>query len=293
MSIAVVIPNYNRGREVCALLESLQNQTVSPEVCIVVDDCSTDDSPDAISRKFPEVHIERLASNAGPSSARHCGYTLVRSDIIIGLDSDVLVKDPGLFEKLEALFAQRKEIACIAFRIINENTGKDDVGRWWHPVSIIEMSEYHFETSYFSGTGFAIRKAAYDLIDGFPKDIFMFNEEVEVALQLLGKGMTIEYEPSLVVYHCVSPLARNTRIPFFAKRQNQLLAVIKYYPFLRGLFFLFPRICETFVKAVFARRLSLYFAGFINVRRAIVQRLKKRKPLPGAVWKRIEHIGNQ
>ena len=44
MSLAVIIPNYNKEKYITKCIESVFAQTLQPTEVIVVDDCSTDNS---------------------------------------------------------------------------------------------------------------------------------------------------------------------------------------------------------------------------------------------------------
>ena len=62
---SIVIPNYNGAGYYKKCLDSLRNQTLPPDRIIVVDNGSTDGSPEAIAREFPEVRLIRFTENTG------------------------------------------------------------------------------------------------------------------------------------------------------------------------------------------------------------------------------------
>lgn len=286
----MVIPNYNRGSETCRLLESIHSQAVVPDEVIVVDDASADDSRVRIKAEFPIVRMLALNHNSGPSVARHVGFSSVRSEFIVGIDSDVVLPAGDVFTAIEHAFDQNQDADCLAFRILLDHTGADDVFRWWHSPSVSIAAAREFDTHYFSGTAFAIRRATYKTIEGFPSDLFMFNEEVEVALQLLGHGSVIRYIPDIVVHHCPSLRARNNRIPFYHKRRNQLLMVAKYYTFWRGAGFWIPRMGKTLVSALCHGEIRNVARAVWGARALVLSRLSNRTPLPPTAWKRLRAL---
>ena len=90
--ISVIVPVYNRGARVLATIESALAQTLSPLEIIVVDDGSTDETPQILARAYaenPRVVLLRQ-ENAGVAAARNFGLQKARGDLIAFLDHDDL-----------------------------------------------------------------------------------------------------------------------------------------------------------------------------------------------------------
>ena len=96
LTISVVIPTYNRAREVGAAIESALAQTRPALEIIVVDDGSTDETPDVLARYGQRIRVVRQV-NQGVSAARNAGIAAARGDLVAFLDSD----DVWLPRKLE------------------------------------------------------------------------------------------------------------------------------------------------------------------------------------------------
>ncbi|HEX6376789.1 MAG TPA: glycosyltransferase family 2 protein [Allosphingosinicella sp.] len=88
-SVSVVIPAYNVAGYLDKSVGSALAQGVDVEV-IVVDDGSTDATPDAIRRleADPRVRGFRLSVNGGPSAARNKGLDEARGEWVAFLDAD-------------------------------------------------------------------------------------------------------------------------------------------------------------------------------------------------------------
>ncbi|MBD5371431.1 MAG: glycosyltransferase family 2 protein [Bacteroides sp.] len=99
--ISVVVPAWNAGEWLAEALESLQAQGEAFGECIVVDDGSTDSTPE-IARMFAARDSRfRLVSipNSGPSVARNVGLELVTGSWLAFMDADD-VWLPGAFDRL-------------------------------------------------------------------------------------------------------------------------------------------------------------------------------------------------
>jgi glycosyltransferase involved in cell wall biosynthesis len=86
--VSVVIPAYNVEPWIAAAIESVLNQTCSDLEVIVVDDGSTDSTPQIVGA-FNEPRVRLVAqSNQGPTSARNTGFDEARGEYIALLDAD-------------------------------------------------------------------------------------------------------------------------------------------------------------------------------------------------------------
>lgn len=96
--ISIVINNYNYGRFLTECIESGLNQSAAFEI-IVVDDGSTDDSPERI-RAFGDRIVPVFEANAGQAAAMNAGFSVSRGDWILFLDADDYLL-PGALGRLE------------------------------------------------------------------------------------------------------------------------------------------------------------------------------------------------
>ncbi|HET8773773.1 MAG TPA: glycosyltransferase family A protein, partial [Thermoanaerobaculia bacterium] len=87
LTISVVIPTYNRAGEVGAAIDSALAQTRPALEVIVVDDGSTDQTPDVLARYGEGIRVVRQV-NQGVSAARNAGIAVARGDLLAFLDSD-------------------------------------------------------------------------------------------------------------------------------------------------------------------------------------------------------------
>lgn len=100
--ISVVIPLYNKEKEVLRALESVFAQTRLPDEVIVVDDGSTDQGPMLVEQKYGHrIKMIRL-TNKGVSSARNAGIRAAESEFICLLDADDEWM-PGYLEEINKL----------------------------------------------------------------------------------------------------------------------------------------------------------------------------------------------
>lgn len=90
--VSVVIPTFNRKALLLRVLDNVFAQTYEPIEVIVIDDCSTDGTGEAIraSRFASRVVYERLPVNGGPAAARNAGIVRAKGRYIAFMESDDL-----------------------------------------------------------------------------------------------------------------------------------------------------------------------------------------------------------
>ncbi len=86
-SVSVVIPTYNYGQFVSDAIDSVLKQTRLPDEIIVVDDGSTDGTPEVLRRYGKSIRVVRK-ENAGLPAARNSGIEVATGDLVAFLDAD-------------------------------------------------------------------------------------------------------------------------------------------------------------------------------------------------------------
>ena len=92
MKISVVLANYNGAKFISEAIGGALNQTRLPDEIIIVDDGSTDDSPDIIAdfaaRHTDLIHPVYLDKNRGQAAGFNAAMEHVTGDLVAFLDSD-------------------------------------------------------------------------------------------------------------------------------------------------------------------------------------------------------------
>lgn len=101
MNISVVMCFHNPGKWLSEAIESVLSQTVPVEL-ILVDDASTDDSPQAVPTS-PNVRYLRNAERKGIGYSKKRGCEAAKGDIIAIVDGDDVLR-PNAFEKVLAAY---------------------------------------------------------------------------------------------------------------------------------------------------------------------------------------------
>ena len=119
-TVTVVIPLYNEGRTIYDTIASIIKADYPADKLevVVVDDCSTDDSYEhacRAARDFTNVRVLRNPHNMGKRKGINHAVRESRSEIIVSIDSDVIVF-PTAIRELVARFTA-PDIAAVGGRI--------------------------------------------------------------------------------------------------------------------------------------------------------------------------------
>ena len=109
--LAIVILNWNAAADTVRCIRHISSwKRIQPEVW-VVDNASTDDSLQAISREFPEIHLIRNSSNLGFAGGNNRGImgALSVADVpVLLLNNDAWIEEDDVVRLLETLRANEQ-----------------------------------------------------------------------------------------------------------------------------------------------------------------------------------------
>ena len=194
--ISIIIPLYNAERTLEKCLKAVFDSSFQDFELLVVDDASTDSSP-KIAESFP-CRVLKLASNQGPSVARNHGARNANGDVLLFIDSDIVIRKDTL-----NLFVDSLQAYSAVFGIYTQRPGTDGLlslyQNFYAHKSIKETREL---TSMLYSYCVAIKKAPFLEIGGFDESWRRPTfEDVQLGLRLTEKGHQIYLNKNINVVH--------------------------------------------------------------------------------------------
>ena len=112
--VSVIVTTYNRAGLLPRAVESVMAQTYGDFEVLVVDDCSTDDTPTVIAGfADPRIRAFRHDANRGQSAARNLGITEAQGKYLAFLDDDDEFVPTRLEEQVALLEASPPDTALV------------------------------------------------------------------------------------------------------------------------------------------------------------------------------------
>lgn len=116
--LSVIIPCYNNGKYLIEMIDCFRHQTSSCWEMIIVDDGSTDDTPQVVEKSIidiPNVHFYRRDRNPkGSVVCRNIGFEKAKGKYICHLDADDLVS-PTFVEHRVAFMENHPDVDYASF----------------------------------------------------------------------------------------------------------------------------------------------------------------------------------
>jgi len=124
-AVSTVLATYNHGRFLAGAVNSVLGQTLPDVEVIVVDDGSTDDTPEVMRRYRGDTRVRyHRGDNRGPAAARNTGIRLARAPLVAFLDADDLWL-PAKLERQVRLFAVNPALAVVySRRLLQDQAGR-------------------------------------------------------------------------------------------------------------------------------------------------------------------------
>lgn len=211
MRPAVYIPNYNGSQRIGRALRSLREQSRPVDV-VVVDNGSDDDSLPLLREEFPEVAVLALERNLGFGPALNRAVREHPADPLILLNNDAEC-EPRFVEAL--LDAAAEGVESVAGVLLQERSPEliDSAGVV-ADRTLMGFDHLHGEplaaaagaADPLGPTGGAALydRAAFEAVDGFDERIFLYYEDLDLALRLAAAGARCRLAAGATALHAYS-----------------------------------------------------------------------------------------
>lgn len=138
MLVSVIVPVYNAEKYLVECVESILGQTYQDIECILIDDGSTDASPEICSRlaqQDPRVAFYRQ-DNSGVSVARNHGLKVAKGELILFADSDDVLKNSMVAEMTAMMEFQ--QVDCVVCGIAFFSDSIEDASEEVPPSAVLQ-----------------------------------------------------------------------------------------------------------------------------------------------------------
>ena len=209
---SIIIPAWNGKEYIDDCLNSLLAQDYPDFEVIVVDNGSSDATPDWVAEHFPTVTVIRNERNLGFAGGVNVGLRVARGEVFILFNQDA-VAEPGWLAALVSGLLAAPDIGIAGCKIldIDGKTIQHAGGYLTMPQALpshfgigqAETGQYDQskDVDFVTGAAFAIRREVLQSIGFLDESFYFYFEDVDYCYRARAAGFRIVYLPDAVLRH--------------------------------------------------------------------------------------------
>jgi GT2 family glycosyltransferase len=265
--VTIIIVSFNTWKELEACLASIAAWPPSiPHRVTVVDNASSDGSPEAVRRAWPGVRLIASDRNLGFAAANNLGIRDASTEFVLLLNSDTVVPAGAIDALVRALESDPGAVAAGPRLVGRDGRPEISFGPMMGPFNelrqkalgrlydrgagaavarVERMSARRHYPDWVSGACLLVRRAdalAAGLLD---ERYFLYAEDVDFCAALRGLGRRILFTPDAEVVHLrgasrrarreeTDRAYRRSQIAFYEKHHPRWAPLLRAYLRVRG-----------------------------------------------------------
>lgn len=244
--VSVVVVSYNTRELLERCLGALQAQNGIQTQVVVVDNASTDGSPEMVRERFADVELLALDHNAGFARANNLAFPRCTGEFVLLLNSDAFLA-PGALAQLLAAARRHPCAGAVGPRLLNPDgslqrsawpfphAGRllleavllhrplrrvgllEDLGAWPH--------DEERRVDFLVGACLLLRAEALAEVGGFDERFWLYGEEADLQRRLSARGWEVVFTPAARATHVGAASSKGsvTRLRHFYAGQRRFL----------------------------------------------------------------------
>ena len=246
-SVSVTIVNWNGGDYIEKCLQSLSAQTVKNIEIVIVDNASSDGSPDKLEKIYPSIRLIRNSENLGFSKAHNQAIRETSGQYVIPLNFDITL-EPNFIEEMIKAAKFSDEVGMVSGTLDKKSGDErgviDTTGITMNNMFPGDRGENEEEGEMFSDYEFVFgasgaapllkREMLEDISDKgeyFDEDFIYYVEDVDLCWRAQIAGWKCIFTPYAVGYHergATRKTSRSVRKGYFViGYRNRYCAIFK------------------------------------------------------------------
>ena len=201
LKLSVIIPAYNASKTLPSCLAAVMASDYANYECIVVDDCSSDDTGQ-IAEQFSARVLTLEGGPYGPGYARNRGAEIATGDVVFFVDADVLITPPTVSKVAETFVANPGISAMFGSYDDDPQAGafSSQFKNLFH--HFVHQQGQERAVTFWSGCG-AVRRQVFLESGGFDADRYPRPsiEDIELGYRLTAAGHQIMVNKEVQVKH--------------------------------------------------------------------------------------------
>ncbi len=224
MDVSVIVVSWNVWSWLAPCLRSIRQALGRLEgEIIVVDNASTDGTPERVREAFPEVRLLINPANRGFPAANNQGMAVARGRYFFLLNPDTVVLDQAI-EELVTFADAHPDVGVVGPQLLNPDGSVQSSRRrfptfwtalfestWWQPWAPRSILAHYYvldrpdheiqEVDWVTGAAMLVRREVVERVGPMDEGFFMYAEELDWCRRIRQAGWRVFYYPPAKVIH--------------------------------------------------------------------------------------------
>lgn len=256
MKLSIIIVSWNVKDDLLRCLSSLkENPPPVPFEQIVIDNMSSDGTPNIVRQEYPEVTVIENQENKGFAKANNQGIKQSSGEYILLLNPDTIVR-PNSLGTLVKFLDNNPDVGACGPKLLNANGSAQASVRqfptfrgvlYGHTICRLfglfrsqhrkwMMKDFSYDrqmdVDQIMGAAMMVRRSVIDKVGFMDENFFMYFEEIDLCYRIKEAGWRIVFLPSAVITHLGG--RSSSQVPL--KRIMMLTSLIAFFRKHRGRF---------------------------------------------------------
>ena len=244
---SVIIVSFNTRTILKECLASVVAETLNLKLeILVVDNGSTDGSPEMVEQEFPQVRLFRSKTNLGFGAANNLALAEAKGRYFVLLNSDAFFQ-PGALELAIRHMDETPDCGVGGARLVGRDGALQPSARRFHSILrdmlvLTGLAAKRPQSRIFGafdrtwadpdqaaavdwvpGAFSILRPEAIARVGMFDPAFFLYYEEVDLCLRIRQAGYTVWYWPDVVVIHVGGESSRQLKTMEFSSKAAQVV----------------------------------------------------------------------
>lgn len=253
--LSIIVVTWNGKKYAIECLESLETEL--PVEIIVVDNCSTDGTPELIRQQYPDVTLIENEANLGFAKANNIGMAKSRGKYVCLINSDVVVP-VGCLERMVDLMEAHPEIGVLGPKMLSPNgrTGESVMllPTVWNTLCCslglnriapgsaffggFSMDSYPYDATdsveMLTGWFWMVSRTSLEMVGGLDEQFFMYGEDIDWCHRFRAAGWQVVFYPGASALHYGAASSEPASVRFYVEMRRANLQYFRKYYGARG-----------------------------------------------------------
>lgn len=267
-----VVSTWNKREDLRENLQALLAQSLPFASIVVVDNASSDGTPEMVAEEFPEVHLVVMPhSRYGACETFNIGFACSTTELTAILDDDIVMPPEWLAATTRRMLDEPPSTAIVSTKIIEPGMPES------YKSSPAVNTERYMST--FRGCASLARSHALAEAHGYDERLFIYGNERDLTARLLNLGYRVLQFPAAHVFHKTPFGIKMGKRSLYYHARNAWLGMLKYAPLsdLLAMPFLV-------LRKVLLRRERTEHEGEVTDATGTIGIARSLRETPGAFW---------